>query len=98
MSTETVTPPSPNPPKKRGLDEPTWKRLLTRIDAKNCTPVIGSGACTAPPIETNPEEWGKLRYPSRADIALNSQRNMSILSKIEPTSNAWPSMSPRRAT
>jgi len=69
MSTETATLPPPNPSKKRGLDEPTWKRLLTRIDSKNCTPVIGSGACTAPPIDANSDEWGKLGYPSRADIA-----------------------------
>jgi len=65
MSTETVTPPPPNPPKNRGLDEPTWKRLLTRINEQNVTPVIGSGACTAPPIDANSDEWGKLGYPKR---------------------------------
>jgi SIR2-like domain len=72
MSTETATPPSANRPKNRGLDEATWKRLLARIDSKpcNCTPVIGSGACTAPPIGANPEEWGKLGYPTREQISL----------------------------
>ena len=70
MSTEIATPSPPNLPKNRGLDEPTWKRLLTRIDEKKCTPVIGSGACTAPPIDANPDEWGKLGYPTREQIAL----------------------------
>jgi hypothetical protein len=70
MSTGTATPPPPTPPKNRGLDEPTWKRLLTRISEQKCTPVIGSGACTAPPIDANSDEWGKLGYPRREQIAL----------------------------
>src|SRR6266536_814966 len=70
MSTETTTPPPLDPPKNRGLDEPTWKRLLTRIHEQKCTPVIGSGACTAPPIDANSDEWGKLGYPPREQIAL----------------------------
>src|SRR6266480_2157161 len=70
MSTETATPPPPKPPKNRGLDEPTWKRLLTRICEQKCTPVIGSGACTAPPINANSDEWRKLGYPPREQIAL----------------------------
>lgn len=72
MSTETATSPLPDPPKNKGLDEATWKRLLARIDGKpcNCTPVIGSGACTAPPVDANSEDWGKLGYPTREQIAL----------------------------
>lgn len=69
MSTETATPPPASPSRSRGLDEPTWKRLLTRISEQKCTPVIGSGACTAPPIDADSDAWKNLGYPSREDIA-----------------------------
>src|SRR5215471_21164402 len=59
------------PPKSaRDLDDKTWERLLKRIRDDKCTPVIGSGACTAPPTGTDPVEWAKLRYPSKEQIAL----------------------------
>lgn len=70
MSIQPTTLPPMNPLKNRGLDEPTWKRLLTRIYEQKCTPVIGSGACTATPIGANADEWGKLGYPPRERIAL----------------------------
>src|SRR5258708_3192282 len=56
--------------KGRGLDDKTWERLLKRIRDDKCTPVIGSGACTAAPSGANPEEWEKLKYPSKEQIAL----------------------------
>jgi Novel STAND NTPase 1/SIR2-like domain len=52
------------------LDEKTWERLLKRIRDDKCTPVIGSGACTAPPTGADPAEWAKLKYPSKEKIAL----------------------------
>ncbi len=54
----------------RDLDEKTWARLLNRIRDDKCTPVLGSGACTAPPTGADPEEWAKLKYPSKEQIAL----------------------------
>jgi hypothetical protein len=78
MGTETITPPaavsavsatSPPPSRNRGLDELTWKRLLTRINEDKCTPVIGSGACTAPPIGCDPGAWAALNYPARTRIS-----------------------------
>ena len=58
------------PSKGRELDDKTWERLLKRIRDDKCTPVIGSGACTAAPSGANPEEWEKLKYPSKEQIAL----------------------------
>jgi hypothetical protein len=52
------------------LDDKTWERLLKRIRDDKCTPVIGSGACTAAPTGADPEEWAKLKYPSKEQIAL----------------------------
>src|SRR3954451_11991155 len=71
MGTETImpAPPPSTSGKSGGLDEATWKRLLKRIKDQNCTPVIGSGACTAPPIGADPEEWAKLKYPRKEEIA-----------------------------
>ena len=54
----------------RELDDKTWERLLKRIRDDKCTPVIGSGACTAPPTGADPGEWAKLKYPSKEQIAL----------------------------
>ena len=54
----------------RELDDKTWERLLKRIRDDKCTPVIGSGACTAPPVGADPAEWAKLKYPSKEQIAL----------------------------
>src|SRR5437773_417789 len=53
----------------RELDDKTWERLLKRIRDDKCTPVIGSGACTAPPTGADPGEWAKLKYPSKEQIA-----------------------------
>ena len=60
------------PPAKsaRDLDDKTWDRLLKRIRDDKCTPVIGAGACTAPPTGADPAEWAKLKYPSKEQIAL----------------------------
>src|SRR5262252_797348 len=59
------------PPKSgRELDDKTWERLLKRIRDDKCTPVIGAGACTAPPTGADPAEWAKLKYPSKEQIAL----------------------------
>ena len=59
------------PPKStRELDDNTWDRLLKRIRDDKCTPVLGSGACTAPPTGADPVEWAKLNYPSKEQIAL----------------------------
>jgi hypothetical protein len=54
----------------RELDDKTWERLLKRIRDDKCTPVIGSGACTSAPSGADPEEWEKLKYPSKEQIAL----------------------------
>ena len=54
----------------RDLNDKTWERLLKRIRDDKCTPVLGSGACTAAPSGANPEEWAKLKYPSKEQIAL----------------------------
>jgi hypothetical protein len=72
MSAEAVTPEPNGAPsaKSRELDDTTWDRLLKRIGGDKCTPVIGSGACTAPPLGATPEEWAKLKYPSKEQIAL----------------------------
>ena len=58
------------PKSTRDLDDKTWERLLKRIRDDKCTPVIGSGACTAPPTGADPAEWAKLKYPSKEQIAL----------------------------
>jgi SIR2-like domain len=73
MSADPVTAESKDVlPSKSGreLDDKTWDRLLKRIRDDKCTPVIGSGACTAPPVGADPEEWAKLKYPSKEQIAL----------------------------
>src|SRR4051794_35138790 len=79
MPTETITPPTSTPaqgaPRTRGLDEQTWKRLLGRIKEDKCTPVIGSGACTAPPIAADVQAWNALGYPKREDIARDFARD-----------------------
>ena len=61
---------STEPAPLRDLDDKTWERLLKRIRDDKCTPVLGSGACTAPPTGTDPAEWAKLKYPSKEQIAL----------------------------
>jgi hypothetical protein len=69
MSAESIaTAPKAAFPAK--LDGMTWDRLLRRIRDDKCTAVIGSAACTAPPSGANPEEWAKLKYPSKEQIAL----------------------------
>src|SRR5262249_37353687 len=60
----------PTPKSGRDLDDKTWERLLKRIRDDKCTPVIGSGACTAPPTGPDPAEWAKWKYPSKEQIAL----------------------------
>src|SRR6266513_4979952 len=73
MSTESAAAESKDvlPSKStRELDDKTWERLLKRIRDDKCTPVIGSGACTAPPTGADPAEWVKLKYPSKEQIAL----------------------------
>jgi len=73
MSADPVTVESKDvlPPKSgRELDDKTWERLLKRIRDDKCTPVIGAGACTAPPTGADPVEWAKLNYPSKEQIAL----------------------------
>ena len=73
MSTESVGTESKDvlPSKSaRELDDKTWERLLKRIRDDKCTPVIGSGACTAPPSGADAEEWEKIKYPSKEQIAL----------------------------
>ena len=73
MSAETAAAESKDVlPSKSGreLDDKTWERLLKRIRDDKCTPVIGSGACTAPPRGADPGEWAKLKYPSKEQIAL----------------------------
>jgi SIR2-like domain len=70
MSVESVAAERGDVHPSKSLDEKTWERLLKRIRDENCTPVIGSGACTAPPVGANPEAWAKLKYPSKQQIAL----------------------------
>ena len=72
MSSEPVASESKDvlPTKGRDLDDKTWERLLKRIRDDKCTPVLGSGACTAPPRGADPGEWAKLKYPSKEQIAL----------------------------
>jgi hypothetical protein len=72
MSAEPVATESKDvlPTKGRDLDDKTWERLLKRIRDDKCTPVIGSGACTAAPSGADPEEWEKLKYPAKEQIAL----------------------------
>src|SRR5262245_20632229 len=73
MSAESAAAESQNvalPKSARDLDDKTWDRLLKRIRDDKCTPVIGSGACTAPPTGSDPAEWAKLKYPSKEQIAL----------------------------
>src|ERR1044072_2526110 len=72
MSAESVTTDSKEgpPTEGRNLGDKTWERLLKPIRDDKCTPVIGSGACTAPPAGADPAEWAKLKYPSKEQIAL----------------------------
>ena len=74
MTSETASapPPAAKPAAaaRARLDERTWGNLIKRIKEERCTPVIGSGACTAAPIGCDPEEWAALRYPSREQISL----------------------------
>ena len=73
MSADPVTAESKDVlPSKSGreLDDKTWERLLKRIRDDKCTPVLGSGACTAPPVGADSGEWAKLNYPSKEQIAL----------------------------
>jgi SIR2-like domain len=72
MSAESVATESKDvlPAKSRDLDDKTWERLMKRIRDDKCTPVIGSGACTSAPSGADPEEWAKLKYPSKEQIAL----------------------------
>jgi conflict system STAND superfamily ATPase/SIR2-like protein len=65
-----MQPISSEPALLRELDDKTWDRLLKRIRDDKCTPVLGSGACTAPPMGADPAEWAKLKYPSKEQIAL----------------------------
>jgi SIR2-like domain len=54
---------------QRGLDEGDWKLLIERINAKKCTPIVGSGACTGgPPAGVSEEEW-KFKYPIGTELA-----------------------------
>ena len=74
MSTEAITalvpPPGKTPSPRAGLDERTWAQLIKRIKEGRCTPVIGSGACTAPPIGCEVPEWTALGYPTKEDISV----------------------------
>jgi hypothetical protein len=53
-----------------GLDDQEWCRLLDRINRGECTPVIGSGACTGPPIGYEASRWySEIHYPQSEQLA-----------------------------
>ena len=63
MSADPVTAESKDVlPSKSGreLDDKTWERLLKRIRDDKCTPVLGSGACTAPPVGADSARMGEI--------------------------------------
>lgn len=61
-----VTHPAP-PPK---LEERIWQRIIERIEEGRCTPVIGSGACNAPPVDCDPVSWqNSVTYPDKQVMA-----------------------------
>jgi SIR2-like domain len=58
------------PPANRGLDDQAWQRLLARIKDGECTPIIGSGACTAPPFGYDVTQWNsEISYPQSEQLA-----------------------------
>src|ERR1700730_15591107 len=57
-------------PANRGLDDQAWQRLLVRIKDGECTPVIGSGACTASPVGYDAHQWkSDVPYPRKEQLA-----------------------------
>ena len=57
-------------PANRGLDDQAWQRLLVRIEDGECTPVIGSGACTASPVGYDAHRWkSDVPYPRKEQLA-----------------------------
>jgi hypothetical protein len=63
----------------QGLTDDDWNRLLPRIEAGECTPFVGAGACARhiPVAATLADEWaGKYGYPlvkDREDLARVAQ-------------------------
>src|SRR5213596_4177701 len=97
MSAESIaTAPKAAFPAK--LDGMTWDRLLRRIRDDKCTAVIGSAACTAPPSGADPEEWAKLKYPSKEQIALKFAAETAIRSTTRASWSEWRNTSQRQMT
>ena len=80
MNTEAITARAQKTPAQRaGLDERTWAQLIKRIKEGRCTPVIGSGACTAPPIGCGGCRSGRLPgYPTKEDISLGLAKKVRL--------------------